>query len=144
MTEEDGIRRTLAEYCQLLDDGRFDDWAEVFAADATFMPLGNVVTGREAIRAWAYETFPDLDRIGRHLTINPIVDVDGETAVAKSDVLMLRPSPEGPRPVLVGEYHDRLVREGGRWRFARREVVVRLQEWLAPELGATATGPARP
>jgi ketosteroid isomerase-like protein len=144
MTDEEAIRRTLSEYCQLLDDGRFDEWADIFATDATFVPLGHLVTGRDAIRSWAYETFPDIDGIGRHLTINPIVDVDGESAVAKSDVLMLRPSPDGPRAVLVGEYHDTLVREDGRWRFARREVIVRLQEWLAPELGATATGSPRP
>ena len=34
----DGIRRTLATYCQLFDDGRFDEWVAVFTTDVTSSP----------------------------------------------------------------------------------------------------------
>lgn len=146
MTDEEQIRTTLAAYCQWLDDARFDEWSQLFTLDARFIPLGNVakprqeIVGRDQIRQWAYETFPDRERIGRHLTMNAIIAVDGDTATARSDVLMLWPSEAGPSPVLVGRYEDTLARQDGRWRFAVREVIVATQSWLAPELGAVATG----
>ena len=60
--DEDQIRRTLAEYCQLLDDGRFDQWADLFTEDARLVLLGQVTTGRDAIRDYMMGVQPDGSR----------------------------------------------------------------------------------
>ena len=48
--DEDQIRRTLAEYSQRCDDGRFDEWADLFTEDARFVLSGQVTEGRDSIR----------------------------------------------------------------------------------------------
>src|SRR5262249_53092748 len=52
MTDEEGIRRTLALYCQLCDDGRFDEWADLYTEDAVFRVMGGEHRGPEAIKAF--------------------------------------------------------------------------------------------
>ena len=48
--DEDQIRRTLSEYSQRCDDGRFDEWADLFTEDARFVLSGQVTEGRDSIR----------------------------------------------------------------------------------------------
>ena len=35
MSDEDGIRRTIAKYCQLFDSKKWDELAEIFAEDSS-------------------------------------------------------------------------------------------------------------
>ncbi|GIT00235.1 MAG: hypothetical protein CM1200mP26_19470 [Acidimicrobiales bacterium] len=39
--DESAIRRLLADYCHLLDDGRFDEWIALFDEDIVFIVMGN-------------------------------------------------------------------------------------------------------
>jgi hypothetical protein len=48
--------------------------------------------------------------------------VDGDTASAVSDYLVVRESESGLLPVMGGTYHDRFVRTPTGWRFARKEL----------------------
>ena len=124
MTEvQDQIRRTLADYCQLLDDGRFDQWADLFTEDARLVLLGKVTTGRDAIRDYMMEVQPDGSR-GLHMTANSVVDADGDSATATTDYMFLRPSGTGLAIIAAGHYHDRLVRDKIRWRFAERGITM--------------------
>jgi hypothetical protein len=45
LSDDDEIRRTFAEFCQFLDDRRFEDWANLFTEDAVF----NRLSGRATI-----------------------------------------------------------------------------------------------
>lgn len=58
ITDEEAIRRTLVEYCFLLDSGDWDEWAELYEPDAVFAvpAAGTEVRGRDAIRRWMSET----------------------------------------------------------------------------------------
>ena len=132
MTEDqDQIRRTLAEYCQLLDDGRFEQWADLFTEDARLVLLGRVTTGRDAIRDYMMGVQPDGSR-GLHMTANSLVDADGDSATATTDYMFVRPSGGGPAIIAAGHYHDRLVRDRTRWRFSEREITM----LAAPEKSA--------
>ncbi len=125
MNDEDRIRRTLNEYSQLLDDGRFDEWADLFTEDAR-LELGDQATvGRPAIRAYMAEVQAS-GRRGMHVTTNSLVDVDvdGDTARATTDYLFVRPGAEGLVLVAAGRYHDRMVRDGERWRFRVRSITM--------------------
>ena len=123
MTDEDAIRRTLAEYCQFCDDGRFDDFADLFAEDASFHVLDKTHEGRSQISAFMEKAQPP-ERRGRHVCSNTVIDVDGETARAFTDyVFVARTDGDGFTIISVGRYHDRLVKDHDRWRFGERRIV---------------------
>jgi hypothetical protein len=54
---------------------------------------------------------------GLHLTGVSRIDVNGDTATARSQVLFVRAGSLELRPA---RYDDELVRDGGGWRFRRR------------------------
>ncbi|MDZ7731882.1 MAG: nuclear transport factor 2 family protein [Acidimicrobiia bacterium] len=49
MSDHDEIRAVLARYCQLCDDGRFDEIGELFTEDATFSVMGRTHRGSKRI-----------------------------------------------------------------------------------------------
>jgi 3-phenylpropionate/cinnamic acid dioxygenase small subunit len=118
----DAIRRVLALYCQLCDDGRFADWAELFAGDARFHVMGRTAAGRAEIRAFIEGSQPP-DKRGRHVISLPLIALapDGRAARAWTDYVFV----DRQHAVMsVGRYHDELeLADDGRWRFALREVV---------------------
>ena len=119
MDDETQISATLSAYSQLLDDGRFEPWSDLFTEDARLSFPGQDVQGREAIRALMEKVQPDGAR-GKHLTANSMVAVDGDTATGTTDYLFVRAGPNGVGILSAGRYHDTLVREGGRRRFRER------------------------
>ena len=74
MTDHEAIGRVVARYCHLLDDGRWDEFAELWAEDAEFVLQGRTTTGRGAIRE-AIEATQPPERRGRHLAVN--LEIDG-------------------------------------------------------------------
>jgi 3-phenylpropionate/cinnamic acid dioxygenase small subunit len=116
------IRRTLALYCQFCDDGRFDEWEELFVDDAVFRVLGRSYEGRAALRDFI-ETGQPPDRRGKHICANSVIDLEGDRALARTDYLFVGRVPDGLAVTSVGRYHDVLVRDGAVWRFATREIV---------------------
>jgi hypothetical protein len=124
-----GIRRTLAEYCVLADDGAFARWSELFASDAVLLGNGAVLAeGRDAILRWITDARPSRAG-GKHLTVNSIINVAAGTAEVSSDFLFLASADEGPVLAAAGRYADKLVCEDDRWRFARRDIQIP-QGWI--------------
>jgi hypothetical protein len=61
----------------------------------------------------------------RHLVLNPIVDVDGDTASARSTFCVVQSTETVPlQPIVVGRYHDTFARDGDGWYFTARRVDV--------------------
>ena len=119
MSDEDAIRRTIAQYCHFCDDGRFDEWADLYTDDATFTVRGNTYTGRADVKAFIEQGQPP-ERRGKHLCFNSVIEVDGSTARAWTDYVFI----DKQRAITsAGRYHDRLVRQPDRWRFAERRIV---------------------
>ena len=120
----DAIRRTLASYCQLLDDGRFDEWVEVFTEDVALAVMGQTAHGRDAVRAFI-EPVQGPDVRGRHMLSEPLIAVDpsGDRATVTTDYCFLA---RDLTVMSAGRYLDVFVRdadEPGRWRIAQREIV---------------------
>jgi 3-phenylpropionate/cinnamic acid dioxygenase small subunit len=120
VADELAIRRTLAAYCQLCDDGDFAGLAEQFAPDGTFAIGDTVATGRTAVMAW-FETNHPPERRGKHLTMNTILDVTGDSATVESDFVHLRVIEGAITPEVAGRYLDTFVRLDGRWLILRRD-----------------------
>jgi ketosteroid isomerase-like protein len=129
LTAENGIRRTLAEYCLLVDDGDFDGWAGLFSPDAVLKGNGDrLAEGRDAIRRWIAESVPSRSG-GKHLTLNSIIHQSAGVAEVTSDFFYLAPSNDGPVVAAAGRYLDRLIRQDDRWRFAMRDILL-TPEWV--------------
>jgi uncharacterized protein (TIGR02246 family) len=123
MTDEDGVRRTIALYAQCNDDQDADGFTALFAENGHFVS-GNAgdVVGRPAIREWVKGTFAQKGPDGRalHLFGNPVISVQGDTANAAVDcVEYRRASPDAPWTIHhVVRYHDRFVKQGNDWLFS--------------------------
>ena len=125
MTDEEAIRRLLAQYSQFCDDGEFDQFAMLFTTDAELQVMGDVHVGREAIKTFMTAAQPPSRR-GRHVITNAVIDVDSDSdsAEVRTDYLFVSPQKVGGfASTNVGRDHDRLVKRGGAWRFAVREIV---------------------
>ena len=118
--EESKIRRLLAQYCQLLDDGRFDEWIDLFTDDIEFIVMGMHKSGPAELRGFI-EPSQQADARGKHMISEPWIELESaETATATTDFAWV--SKEGTVGQ-TGRYHDQLVNRSGRWQFQRREIV---------------------
>jgi uncharacterized protein (TIGR02246 family) len=106
------IRELIAAYALALDAGDVDACVQLFTADGEFLVYGKTFAGHDGIG----KMFRDAPR-GLHLTGVSHIDVNGDTARARSQVLFVRAGDLQLRPAL---YDDELVRAGEQWRFRRR------------------------
>jgi hypothetical protein len=129
---EEYIRQTLARYCMLCDDGRFEDFVELFTEQATFRVRGHSIEGRAAIRAFM-EQSQGPDQRGKHIAFNPLVVVDGwgGTAKAWTDYVFVD---RAGTITDQGRFYDELEREGDKvWRFTSREMIPQGEQPLASQ-----------
>jgi hypothetical protein len=118
------IRNLLGVYCEVMDAGDWNGLGTLFADAALTDGDGNeVARGAEAVAQLyaAMVVLHDGSPRTRHLTTNPVIDVEGDTATCRSSFAVLQQVGEGPLvPVAAGRYRDRFVRTDGAWRFAER------------------------
>jgi ketosteroid isomerase-like protein len=127
------IREVIERYMRLNDNRDADHIVELFAPDARLQVGGRAFVGHAEIRALYQGQGPPLSNWIRpgellqqpassHLSANPIIEVDGDTATAETDFLVVRRDAEGRASCrLSGRYRDRLRRtDDGRWLFTLR------------------------
>src|SRR4051812_34434013 len=109
--EEDGIRRTIAQYVQFLDDQRFDELVDLFVEEGVLDAIGKSRRQGKAELRKLYEANRDPNRAARvkHLTFNSIIDVAGTTARSTSDFIEIAKTDSGAVISRAGRYVDTLV-----------------------------------
>ncbi len=113
MTEDRAaIRELIAAYALALDAGDIDECVALFTRDGEFAVYGRSFVGHDGVATM----FGDAPR-GLHLTGVSRIEVRGDTATARTQVLFVRAGDLHLRPAL---YDDDIVRLDGRWRFRRR------------------------
>jgi uncharacterized protein (TIGR02246 family) len=124
------IHHLLVAYGRTLDARDFDGFAALFASDGVYVaggggakPLSGAEAG-EAMRRTFAENALGFAEPNYHLFFNETVDFVGpDRARARSQSLYMVPGEGGvPQAAMMAQYDDELVREGGRWKFARRAV----------------------
>lgn len=118
------ITALIHRYAALLDAGRLDELAELFAhAELRSTRHDRVRHGAAGAREMLEPVVLYDDGTPRtmHQLTNVTVDVEGDTATASSYFTVLQVTHLGLHPVLGGEYRDRFERADGAWRFAVRE-----------------------
>jgi len=124
------IHDLLVDYGRTLDARDFDGFAALFADDGVYVagasgaePLSGAEAS-EAMRRVFAENALGFAEPNHHLFFNETVEFTGpDSASARSQSLYMVPGEGGaPRAAMMARYDDELVREGGRWKFARRVV----------------------
>lgn len=121
------ILELLYRYAELIDAGDFDGVGALLGR-GSFMG----VTGAEAIAglfAASTRRFPEHGGTPRtrHLVLNPIVDIDGDTARARSTFCVLQQTDTvALQPIAVGRYGDTFARDEQGWYFTGRHVDIEM------------------
>ena len=124
-TDRDAIRDLLARYTYCGDRGRVDQLAVCFAEDGRLEYPGGGGTGPVGVlAALTGGTRNPAIRFVRHHITNPLIDVAGDVATARSYFSVV--SSNGPDH--SGTYDDKLVRGLPGWQFVYRRVRV---DWQA-------------
>jgi len=120
MTDEEGVRRTMALFCQYLDERRFAEFSDLFSADGVFGRATGPAAILEMMSGGGLARRPELFR--KHLCGNIVIEVHDAQAEATSDLVLFERDGEQPWQLRFGSYHDVLVRQGEAWLFLNRQL----------------------
>ncbi len=130
LEDREAIRTLWAEYGRTLDARDFAAFAQLFARDAEFVGgPGSPAKGRDAIGAFLEKAigtnYPNSKGRNFHLYFNESIDLQGDrgTGMSKGGFVMAASDNTKADFLLLATYRDEFVREDGRWKFKRREVV---------------------
>ena len=130
LEDREAIRTLWAEYGRTLDARDFTAFAQLFARDAEFVGgPGSPARGRDAIGAFLEKAiganYPNSKGRNFHLYFNESIDLQGDhgTGMSKGGFVMAAGDNTKADFLLLATYRDEFVREDGRWRFKRREVI---------------------
>ena len=126
------IANELYRYAELIDAGRFTELGELMEhCTFSYGTRGDPGPSGAAAIAASYRdmvvTYDDGTPRTRHLTTNPIIDVDGDAATVRSTYTVMQQAPgSAMQTIISGRYHDTMKRIDGRWRFTERRFLVDL------------------
>jgi 3-phenylpropionate/cinnamic acid dioxygenase small subunit len=125
------IRNLLGRYCELMDAGHFAGLAELFAHATLADEHGTVfATGSEEVhRMWEAQTIRyDSSPRTRHITANPVIDVDEDLGVAQvsSSYVVFQGTDDLPlQPIVSGRYFDTFTRGADLvWHWTQRRYAI--------------------
>jgi len=123
------IGRLIVDYGRHLDARDLRAYSRLFCEDGMWTGATGTAVGPDAIQAMLEANLPGNPPAPGattwHVMANPVIDVDGDRASATVMwVLLRRDAGDQPGVAVTGHYEDVLAREGGRWKFKRREAFV--------------------
>ena len=133
MSKREQIAELIYRYAELVDAGDFVGVGQLLARASFGGPDTPSVTGAEhiaALFAAATRRFPEGGGRHsadpgtpktRHLVLNPIIEVDGDTATARSTFCVVQATDRiALAPIVVGRYYDSFARDRDGWHFTER------------------------
>ena len=141
--DHEAIRNLLGRYCELMDAGDFDGLGGLFANASLADEHGHAFAhGRDEVAAqWHARTLTyDGSPRTRHVTSNTVIDVDEDTATARSAYIVFQATEAMPlQAIIAGRYSDTFTRDINGWQFSERRYAVDLvgdvSHHLAPPAG---------
>lgn len=123
MNDTEQIKNLLARYAELLNTGQFDEVGTLFP-EGHIRIEGNPQTysGSKEIAQMYRDTVqvPASGIDSLLFNTNLQLEIDGDTAVARSYFVALMQRPGQVVPVVAGRYRDKLQRRTEGWRFSER------------------------
>jgi hypothetical protein len=125
------LREIIERSVRYIDDGDGASFADLFEEDGVMQLAGTVFAGRAALRdmlpGWRGTKWTEPGELLKqpgvlHLTTNPIIDVDVDSATAETDMITFRRGEDGRAKIaLLARYRDRFRRaQDGRWLISSR------------------------
>lgn len=131
------ICNLLYRYAELIDDGDFDGLARLFANARIVTPTG-AIEGYDGVLAMYTQStrrYPNGRPCTQHIISNPLIEIDGLTATARSRFTVLQQTDALPLQVIIaGRYRDRFDCIDGQWHFSEREMKTELYGDLSQHL----------
>jgi 3-phenylpropionate/cinnamic acid dioxygenase small subunit len=126
MLAETQITNLLYRYAECIDTGDLDGAAELFGHARIRVGAEDTIEAAQLLRIWKSLIVLHADGTPRtkHVTTNPIIEVDEEagTASCRSYYTVLQQTDESPlQTIVTGRYHDEFQRVGGSWRYSFRD-----------------------
>jgi len=121
LTSEDvtDIQQLYAAYCHLIDEGRSEEFADLFVPEGSIESGGSAVAGTEKLAAFA-ESVPGATPGIRHVTLNVMVEGGGDEAEGRAYLFAYTSSKEGTVVRATGVYRDSFRRVDGTWKYVAR------------------------
>jgi hypothetical protein len=128
LEDREEIRALILAYGRAHDHRDYRTYADLFAAEGEWIGGLGSAKGPEGIFALMDE------RIGHdplpagsgtfHVMTNEEIEIDGDRASSTTKWLYITPADDNsPKLTYLGHYDDQFVREGGKWKFLRRQSV---------------------
>jgi 3-phenylpropionate/cinnamic acid dioxygenase small subunit len=129
MLAETQIANLLYRYAECIDTGDLEGAAELFEHARIRVGAEETIDAARLLGIWKSLILlhPDGTPRTKHVTTNPIIEVDEEagTANCRSYYTVLQQTDElGLQPIVTGRYHDSFERVDGRWRFSYRDLTL--------------------
>ncbi len=121
MSDYDEIMNLIAAYGHIYDDGRLEEWLELYE-HGSYSFFGKTFKGKE-LADWIIPV--SIRGAARHVNFNIAIHIDGNKATAKSDFVTVARDPTGVLKAdipeaLWGRYDDVFEKVDGKWRFVSR------------------------
>ncbi len=129
------VTELLYRYAELIDAGDFVGVGALLSRASFGGTDGQGVSGAENIEklfAATTRRYPDHGNTPRtrHLVLNPVVELAGDTAVARSTFCVVQDTESVPiQPIVVGRYFDSFGRDSdvpNGWHFIERKVEIQM------------------
>jgi hypothetical protein len=137
LEDREAIRLVLRDYGKLLDERKFDEFGQLFAADGEYIS-GTTTRGPAAI-AESLRRIMTANSLGLaepnfHVLFNERIELQGDRADATSQSFFVAPGADGaPQIIMMASYVDSLVRTPQGWKFAKRTVRGNISLRAAPK-----------
>ncbi|MDO1479396.1 nuclear transport factor 2 family protein [Rhodococcus ruber] len=142
------IRELATRYALAVDDHDMATLAALYTPEAAFCGLTETLRGRDAIVAYVRTALDGYDGVSVHTPHPGTVDFTGEDTARGIVPCHVEFARAGVQSILALRYHDRYVRQDGRWYFGERRLEVRYAtpttDYGTVLTAATAPEPSRP
>jgi 3-phenylpropionate/cinnamic acid dioxygenase small subunit len=129
MLAETQITNLLYRYAECIDTGDLTAAAALFEHARIRVGAEDMIDAARLLAIWKslIVLHPDGTPGTKHVTTNPIIEVDEDAGIAscRSYYTVLQQTDDFPlQPIVAGRYHDRFERVEGGWRFSYRDLTL--------------------
>lgn len=114
------IKMLMSKYCQGIDKHDEETFMSIWADDAEYVLPRGEGKGINGVRELVHTVWEQVPQCHHHIT-NPVIEIDGDTATAKTDVTYYRLTSDGIHQLLSGGYDFVFRRTDGEWRIRHME-----------------------
>lgn len=115
LLDREEIRTLMSKYCHGIDKKDEALFMSIWADDGVYeLPRGQTA-GIEGIRQLVQKVWREVPKCHHHIT-NPLIDVEGDKASARTDVIYYRQTADGALQLLSGMYAFEFARTTDGWK----------------------------